>query len=197
MVSERFPLPKIANERPIMTIFAGPNGAGKSTLRELWSGNRSLGIVIDADALAKDKNFSDVMAGRETIRMVNECIRNGESFALETTLSGNLIFEQIDHAKDQGFLIHLLYVSLTSPIEHQKRVEQRIARGGHAIPPDDVIRRFYRSHANLPKAMVLADRVDVYTNTSKCESIVQIEQGKIINQATKKPLWIAEILKQY
>jgi predicted ABC-type ATPase len=70
---------------------------------------------------------------------------------LETTLSGNLIFQQIDHAKDQGFLIHL----------------------------------------------ALADRVDVYTNTSKCESIVQIEQGKIISQATKKLLWIAEILKQY
>ena len=62
-----------------------------------------------------------------------------------------MIFEQIDHAKDKGFLINI----------------------------------------------ALADRVDVYSNTSKCESIVQIEQGKIINQATKKPLWIAEILKQY
>ena len=82
-----------------MTIIAGPNGAGKSTLRELW--RQRLGDVIDADAIAKELNLTDMQAGREAVRRINQCIQNDVSFCLETTLSGNLIFRQIEWAKRQ------------------------------------------------------------------------------------------------
>lgn len=41
-----------------------------------------------------------------------------------------------------------------------------MARGGHDVPPQDVIRRFSRSLENLPKAVNLADRVTILDNSS-------------------------------
>lgn len=182
---------------PIMTIFAGPNGAGKSTIRELIKRERDLGVEVDADAIAKEKQLSDMKAGREVVRMVNECLRDKISFSIETTLSGKLIIQQILQAKEQGYLIRLLFVSLDSPLEHQTRVEQRVAGGGHAIPSVDIERRFYRSHENLQKIISMVDHADIYSNTTRCEMALQIERGKIVNQSSKQPAWTANILSQF
>ncbi|MFD1674297.1 zeta toxin family protein [Alicyclobacillus fodiniaquatilis] len=159
-----------------MTVFAGPNGAGKSSLRSFI---KDLGIEIDADVIAKERQLTDIQAGRETIRMFNDCLEKGISFSLETTLSGNLVLEQMRRAKERGFLIRLIYISLDSPLEHQLRVEQRASRGGHVIPPDDIERRFYRSHEHLHKAISIADCADIFNNSSKYQLISHIENGKV------------------
>lgn len=187
-------MPEVSRSGPLMTIFAGPNGAGKSTLRELWNHRRSFGQIIDADALARKFHLSDVAAGRETVRMVQNCIDNGTSFSLETTLSGNLIFQQILQSKKQGFSIHLLYISLSSAFAHRKRVEQRVANGGHEIPAEDIERRYYRSHLNLPRAISVADYVDLFTNGTRCELIAKIEHGEMVEQTSNKPLWAEQAL---
>lgn len=75
-------------------------------------------------------------------------------------------------------------------------MEQRVAMGGHAIPPVDVERRYYRSHENLPRVIMLADYADIYTNGSKCDLIAKIEHGQIVEQATKKPLWAKKTLNE-
>ncbi len=184
----------MSDASPIMTIFAGPNGAGKSTMRELIKRERDLGVEVDADAVAKEQNLTDIQAGREVIRRVEACISDSLSFSLETTLSGKLILDQIRQAKERGFQVRLLFVSLDSPIEHITRVEQRAARGGHAIPSNDIERRFYRSHENLQKVIPLVDHVDIYSNTSKCEMAVRIEHGKIVEQSANTQTWVKEIM---
>lgn len=177
---------------PVMTIFAGPNGAGKSTMRELIKDEQDLGIEVDADAIAREQHLTDIQAGREVIRKVDACISEGMSFSLETTLSGKLILDQIHLAKERGFQIRLLFVSLDSPIEHITRVEQRAARGGHFIPSKDIERRYYRSHENLKKAIPLVDYVDIFSNTSKCEIAVRIENGKIVERSLYTPTWVKD-----
>lgn len=179
-----------------MTVFAGPNGAGKSTLRDEWNLTHALGTIIDADAIMKQRHLTDIEAGKETIRLVEMCIHDRISFALETTLSGHLIFDQMIRAKGHGFQIHLLFVSLASPLEHQKRVEQRVAKGGHAIPAADIKRRYYRSLANLPKAIALADRADVFTNVSRYIQVCSMEQGRIVYKNRQSPEWTRKVMHQ-
>ena len=46
-----------------------------------------------------------------------------------------------------------------------QRVAARVARGGHDVPAQDVIRRYARSLENLPRAMQLADKVTILDNS--------------------------------
>lgn len=182
------------SQQPIITIFSGPNGAGKSTLCELFAPEQDLGFHIDTDSIARAKGISDLDAGRETLRLVHECIRSGISFSLETTLSGRVILDQMRQAKQHGFSIRLLFISLDSPLEHQTRVAQRAARGGHYIPPEDVERRYFRAHKNLSVAIMLADAVDLYTNTDRCVRVVKIANGKITKLVQDMPGWVEQAL---
>ena len=194
--SERFPLFDAMNHQPVMTIFAGPNGGGKSTLRDEWSLSHPLGTIIDVDFIARQHHLTDIEAGKKAIQLVEACIRDGVPFALETTLSGHLIFQQMIQAKKNRFQIHLLFVSLASPREHQKRVEQRVANGGHAIPAADIERRYFRSLTNLPKAIDLADHVHVFTNVSRYVLVCTIEQGRMVYKDRQSPKWLVDVIRQ-
>lgn len=131
--------------KPVMTVFAGTNGAGKSTLTKQLVGQ--IGEVIDPDAIAKGINPENPesvspSAGRETIKRVQECIRTGISFSIETTLSGKNAIRQMEQAKAAGFEVNLYYVGLENVEYHISRVEMRVAQGGHNIPEEDIRRRY-------------------------------------------------------
>ena len=55
---------------------------------------------------------------------------------------------------------------VNSPSLALDRIRNRVALGGHDVPEADVRRRFVRSHANLPTAMVRADMTLLYDNTN-------------------------------
>ena len=77
---------------PILTVIAGPNGSGKSTItRTLELPGREK--LLDPDAVARRLNpaaplEAAIEAGREVLRRSSKYFQAGESFAIETTLSG-------------------------------------------------------------------------------------------------------------
>lgn len=183
-----------SREPPVMTVFAGPNGAGKSTLRDVLLSTEFLGAVIDADEIARRFRLTSVAAGREVIRLVDECLAAGESFCLESTLSGKLILQQMTRAKKTGYQVRLIFIALPTPEDHMQRIAQRVARGGHDIPDDDVIRRYTRSLNHLPKAADLADHVTIYTNAQECKLVLRLEHGNVIVRHRDCPSWAIRAL---
>ena len=103
----------MTQDRPSLFVMAGPNGSGKSTLTSYGvAGNRP---VIDPDAVAARLSPGDIRAGavqaaRETIRQQQELLDRRESFAVETTLSGNRTLKLMDEAKARGYEVALHYV---------------------------------------------------------------------------------------
>ncbi|MCY4007375.1 MAG: hypothetical protein OXE84_11240 [Rhodobacteraceae bacterium] len=89
----------------------------------------------------------------------------GRSHLVETTLAGSGILRHMTAARREGYRIVLHYVSVASPDRVLDRIRNRVALGGHDIPEADARRRFARSHANLPRAMVRADLSVLYDNT--------------------------------
>lgn len=69
-------------------------------------------------------------------------IRQGESFAFETTLSGRSYARQIPMWRAHGYYVKLLFLSLPSAELAVARVRSRVAQGGHNVPEDVVRRRF-------------------------------------------------------
>lgn len=72
-------------------------------------------------------------------------MREGVSFTQETTLSGQRPARIARQAKDAGYYVRLYYVGISSEAEALKRIANRVAKGGHDIPREDVHRRYGRA----------------------------------------------------
>lgn len=159
--------------RPSVIVLGGPNGSGKSTaaVRLLKD---ELGIVefVNADEIAKglspfNPNGVAIQSGRIMLNRLNELAKGGKSFAFESTLASRSFATWIDRLqKDKGYLFRLVYVWLRDPLLNLDRVRLRVETGGHDIPNDVVIRRYYRSVRNLMELYLsLADVWEIYDNS--------------------------------
>jgi predicted ABC-type ATPase len=87
---------------------------------------------------------------------------------IETTLSGKYLVKYITQAKKLDFHISLIYLFLESPDTNITRVRNRVLNGGHNVPQNDIIRRFYRSKEmffNIYKD--LSDNWNIYYNSNE------------------------------
>lgn len=98
-------------------------------------------------------------------------------------------------AKERGFTVRLLYVALSTPERNIHRVQSRVIQGGHDVPDDDVRRRYYRSLANVPEAIRIADLATVYDNSGlKPIKVLEAHNGVITWRAPDLPAWVSPIL---
>ena len=58
------------------------------------------------------------------------------------------------------------YVGLDSVERHLERIRARVARGGHAIPEDQVRRRYDQSRLNLVRLLPGLAELHVYDNSA-------------------------------
>ncbi len=142
-------------KRKNLYIIAGCNGAGKTTasftvLPEMLDCKE----FVNADEIAKGLSpFNPegvaIQAGRLMIERVLFLIREGDTFAFETTLSTRSYVKLVEMAQKQGYFVTLLFFSLASPEQAVRRVEKRVSQGGHNIPTDVIYRRYASGLKNL------------------------------------------------
>lgn len=134
-------------------ILAGANGSGKSTISRVLLPTESL-VYVNPDDIARELNPSDptaakVEAGKATLRRIDEYFAAGTSFAIESTLSGNVYLKVLAMAKELGYMTVILYTFIDNPEACIARIAVRVQAGGHYVPDEDVRRRFYRSKRNF------------------------------------------------
>ena len=137
------------NKSKTLYIIAGANGSGKSTLAEVLLKEKELDF-LNADEIAKEIapnaiNSVPVSAGKEYFRRLSQFFKDEKSFAVESTLSGNNIIRIINQAKKQNYKIILVYSFLQNCTNCIERVKFRVQNGGHNVPEEDIIRRYYKS----------------------------------------------------
>lgn len=158
--------------RPTIYLIAGCNGAGKTTFAKEFL--PSIGVIrfLNADEIAHGLSplrpeVVAFKAGRLLLRELREQIALGETFALESTLSGRTYVNLFEKAKKRGYRIELHFVWIPNPQEAIRRVRQRVKEGGHHVPAGDIRRRFSRSIAHLLNDYApLADRWFLWDNSA-------------------------------
>jgi predicted ABC-type ATPase len=162
-------------------IIAGANGSGKTTFAKSFADIHDL-YFINADEIAKEldpKNITkhQVKAGRIFFQELNKRLDENNSFVIETTLSGKYLIKYIKKAQINGFEVEMIYLFLEKPETNISRVAIRVVTGGHHVPENDIIRRFYRSQQmffNVYKDLV--DYWEVYYNSNEIfEKIADID----------------------
>lgn len=90
-----------------------------------------------------------IRAGRLMLEEIAASVRRGESFALETTLSGLSYLRHISQCRTLGYCVNLYFLSLPSAEIAVARVAERVRQGGHDIPEPVIRRRFTAGLHNL------------------------------------------------
>jgi len=151
--------------RKRLYLIAGANGSGKSTIARVLLPTEGVRFV-NPDDIARELNpdapeHAKIAAGREALHRIDEFFDDGESFAIETTLSGIVHVKTLRRAKELGYGTTLIYVFVDSAEICIARIAARVRNGGHYIPDADVRRRYGRSKRNFLN--VYAPLVDQWT----------------------------------
>ena len=137
-------------------IVAGPNGSGKTTFVSEYLRESEVSEYISADAIAarlvsrpEEMDSVKIQAGRLFIQEIQGLIQSGTDFIVEVTLAGKGFARTISQLKRAGYTVTIVFIFLKSPETSVARVRNRVEAGGHHVPTEDVVRRFYRSKRNF------------------------------------------------
>jgi len=171
-------LDNLTEERRII-IIAGSNGAGKTTFaREFLPKEAGCPGFVNADLIAAglspfEPASAAIRAGRLMIEEIEAHVREKQSFAFETTLSGRRYARMIPQWQGMGYSIKLVFLYLQDVRIAIERVQVRVRQGGHDVL-ENVIRRRYeagwRNFQQIYKRLV--DTWVVYDNSGDAPLLV-------------------------
>jgi predicted ABC-type ATPase len=159
------------SETPFLLVIAGPNGSGKSTLTQyLLSSGIDFGNYINPDEIAAKLDMPEPERSRQAQMHADferdSCLRRRISFSFETVMSHPSKVEVMLKAHDAGYDVTLFFVATSDPEINVRRVENRVAAGGHDVPHDRIRSRYQRSRSYLPHAALVARRTVVFDNSA-------------------------------
>ncbi|MDR3188324.1 MAG: zeta toxin family protein [Prevotellaceae bacterium] len=193
-------------EKPKLLIVAGPNGTGKTSvtgkiLKHIWIEGCE---YINPDNIARDM-FGDwnspeavMKAARYSTEKREDCIANKRSLIFETVLSAHDKISFIRRAKQQGYFIRLFYIGTSSPQINVERIIRRVMNGGHNVPAEKIISRYYKSISNCAILAPAVDRLYVYDNSAENtfpELLFRASNGALRKQYADIPAWATIIFQ--
>ena len=181
----------------IYTIIGGVNGVGKSSLSGVLSAeNSDLGIIIDTDKITAENGGNRIKGGKIAIERIENCLKRGINFTQETTLSGVRTLKTIQKARELNYFIRLYYVGVSSSAESISRIANRVSKGGHDIPPEDVKRRYEKRFDDLIAILPYCDEVHFYDNENGFVDVGEYRNGNIVFSGEYVPEWL-KLLKKH
>lgn len=191
-------------EQPRLLLVAGPNGAGKTTVTERGLAHEWFSgcEYINPDFIARDQ-FGDWNSQSAVIQAANfaselreNCLASQRSVAFESVFSAPDKVDFVRRAKAAGFFTRVFFVATGDPSINAARVARRVMQGGHDVPIQKIITRYFRSIANCALVAREVDRLYLYDNSVDGEQsklVLRASNGVIIKQYCTVPEWMEPI----
>jgi len=138
-------------------------------------------------AVSVNSYFASVAA--DFIR--RKLLKSATSFTFETVMSSDDKVALLQQALQRGFRTYLYYVATEDPIINISRVNHRVKMGGHSVPRDKIISRYYRSLGLLQEAVRYTNRAYFFDNSSNERVwVAEVTDGKDLEMKTDTmPRW--------
>lgn len=178
----------------VYTIIGGVNGTGKSSLTGVLKAQTTeLGVIIDVDRMTALAGVSPIQGGKIALERISDCLSKHISFTQETTLSGRKTESTAAKAKELGYTVRLYYVGLDTPEECLARIANRVRRGGHDIPENDVQRRFAGRWEAVSKVLPYCDEAHFFDNDNGFVEVAEYKNGELVLMGAEHPKWVLEL----
>jgi predicted ABC-type ATPase len=123
----------------------------------------------------------------------------GELF-VETVMSHPSKVQLLEEARAAGFKVAVYFVATQSVDLNVRRVQQRVALGGHNVPNDKIRERYPRTLALLPAAIALADEVVLFDNSFGKPAVIRPffrRSGARVTLQPPVPNWARPAIKAW
>jgi predicted ABC-type ATPase len=184
---------------PQLVVLAGPNGAGKSTFYDTFLAASPLPF-LNPDLFAIETGVPPLEAAKILDATRERMIEDKLGFITETVFSdpAGAKLGMLQQAIDNGYDVTLVYIGLVSAELAARRIDQRLASGGHDVPRDRVAARFERSLKNLAAAIAFVPTVEIYDNSlveDPYRPVATFRAGKLASRMTGAlPRWARGIV---
>lgn len=140
--------------------------------------------------------FDDVQVNAYYASVASDFIRHQlikirKSFSFETVMSSPDKVKFIQKAQQESYRTYLYYVATEDPEINISRVRHRVKMGGHDVPEDKIVSRYYRSIDLLLEAVRNTDRAYIFDNSSHEHIwLAEITNGNTIQlKVDRVPSW--------
>ena len=143
-------------------------------------------ILSGSTIRLKDQRADERLAQIIADFLRKKLLMEKKKFSFETVFSHPSKLDIMRDAVDNGYKVYLYFVSTESPYINTFRVEARKAKGGHDVPKDKIIKRYFRSMDLLYKASQIAYQAFYFDNSEEGSRIIVIppSSGMIFGSGT-------------
>jgi predicted ABC-type ATPase len=183
----------IITETQLHTFFkASTFSPVKRNELDLWSKLEIKENVLHVNTTVDSYLAADIA---EFIRQ--QLLANHISFTYETVMSheNKIVFMQ--QAKDKGYRVYLYFIATEDPEINISRVNIRVAQHGHAVAPDIIRNRYYKSLKHLKEAVKKTNRAYVWDNSGEAALLIaEITNGEDVKlfDTDMTPNWFVKYL---
>lgn len=150
-------------------------------------------MIVDADMLTSELGGDRLKGGKAAVRRIENCLERDINFTQETTLSGAKTLNTILRARQRGYFIRLYYIGVNTAEESIKRIQNRVAKGGHSIPQQDVLRRYRKRFDDLAAVLPYCSEVKLYDNENGFAEKAEYKNGVLILKSGDIPDWLDKL----
>jgi predicted ABC-type ATPase len=151
-------------------LFAGANGSGKSTLVNDFIEQGMCPSYYICPDNNLDKRYKEnkgvyIEAMKKAEAQRYNAIAEGRSFSFESVFSTSEKLEFLKYAKSKDYFITAIYIVTKDPQINIDRIRSRVLSGGHNVPTDKVISRYYKSIKLMAQCLEVANTFILIDNS--------------------------------
>lgn len=175
----------------VLSVFTGSDflrskGFSEAAGRLTWSNGK---LAFPSGVM--NSYFASVLAGF----LRRKFLELRKTFTFETVMSHRGKVSLLNDARTAGYRTYLYFVATDDPAINISRVANRVALGGHPVPEDKIVSRYYKSLDLLLSAIRLTSRAYIFDNsTNNADGIhtwlAEITEGRTLELKTDRiPAW--------
>jgi predicted ABC-type ATPase len=180
------------NEEEVISFFENHPLLEKADLTNELCLLRFVDNKIDFSNMSINSYYASICA--DFIR--HQLLKSKISFTFETVMSSRDKVDFLKKAQETGYRTYLYFIATQDPIVNISRVNNRVKLGGHSVPEDKIVSRYYRSLELLSEAVKYSTRAYIFDNSSQEKSwIAQVNNSKEFEFKSETiPEWIDKYL---
>ena len=180
--------------------------ATTAEVREHFRGSaflKSRGLMGPIDAIAcrdhaidfQGLSFTSYHASVLSDFLLQKALRDRRSFTFETVMSAPDEIEVLKKARRCGFRTYLYFFATEDPAINIRRVQNRVAGGGHDVPAEKIVARYHRCLKLLPEAVRHTSRAYFFdTSAEQAWYFAEATDGRSLElKSDRIPRWFEPV----